>query len=104
LAGRALVLAAFFPIFALAGLLSDLVGRRSPLLRYRDYRKRRGMSLLHDWIDWLGGYPYETAKPGEVFSFYFQRGFTLTKLITRPSLGCNEFVFRSRETRVLAEL
>jgi 2-polyprenyl-3-methyl-5-hydroxy-6-metoxy-1,4-benzoquinol methylase len=93
LAGRALVLAAFFPIFALAGLLSDLVGRRSPLLRYRDYRKRRGMSLTHDWTDWLGGYPYETAKPGEVFSFYYERGFRLTKLVTRSSLGCNEFVF-----------
>ena len=54
----------------------------------------RGMSYWHDQIDWIGGYPFEVAKPEEVFDFYRQRGFNLTRLKTwAGSLGCNEFVF-----------
>lgn len=55
---------------------------------------QRGMSVWHDLIDWVGGYPFEVAGPGEVFEFFKQRGFTLTRLVTTHSLGCNEFVFR----------
>ena len=51
------------------------------------------MSVTHDWIDWLGGYPFEVATPEEVFDFYKAKGFQLEKLITRQGLGCNEFVF-----------
>lgn len=92
-AGRMIVIPVFIAFFAAAGLLGDLLRGRHPLLRYSEYRKKRGMSLTHDWIDWLGGYPYETAKPGDVFEFYAGRGFSLKKLVTRASLGCNEFVF-----------
>jgi 2-polyprenyl-6-hydroxyphenyl methylase/3-demethylubiquinone-9 3-methyltransferase len=92
--GRLCVILSFFPFFSLAGLIGDCLRQRNPLLRYTAYRKKRGMSLTHDWIDWLGGLPYETAKPEEVFEFYFKRGFTLSKLVTRQSLGCNEFVFQ----------
>jgi SAM-dependent methyltransferase len=91
--GRAFVIPVFFLFFATAGLLADTLRRKNPLRRYREYRHKRGMSLTHDWIDWLGGYPYEVATPGAVFDFYAARGFTLTKLVTRASLGCNEFVF-----------
>ena len=92
--GRLFVIPVFFAIFAAAGLASDLLGGQNPLVRYSEYRRKRGMSLTHDWIDWLGGYPYETAKPGDVFDFFSGRGFTLRKLVTRATLGCNEFVFR----------
>ena len=54
----------------------------------------RGMSVWHDMIDWVGGYPFEVAGPGEIFEFFKQRGFNLTRLVTTRSLGCNEFVFR----------
>jgi 2-polyprenyl-6-hydroxyphenyl methylase/3-demethylubiquinone-9 3-methyltransferase len=55
----------------------------------------RGMNLWHDMIDWVGGYPYEVAKPEEIFDFYRARGFTLIKLICGGvGLGCNEFVFQ----------
>lgn len=54
----------------------------------------RGMSRWHDIVDWIGGYPYEVAKPEEVFDFYRARGFTLTKMACGGvGLGCNEFVF-----------
>jgi 2-polyprenyl-3-methyl-5-hydroxy-6-metoxy-1,4-benzoquinol methylase len=44
------------------------------------YNSRRGMNRWHDVIDWVGGYPYEVAKPEEIFDFYRRRGFTLTKM------------------------
>lgn len=75
----------------------DLLRRQSPLRRYREKKKRRGMSYFYDWIDWLGGYPYETARPEEIFDFYRQRGFVMERLITRfGNAGINEFVFSKR--------
>src|SRR6185503_11060092 len=32
-------------------------------------RSARGMSYWHDLIDWIGGYPFEVAKPEEIFQF-----------------------------------
>lgn len=68
--------------------------RGRPLQLFHDYREnRRGMSLWTDMVDWVGGYPFEVAGPGEVFEFFAARGFTLTRMLTTHSLGCNEFVF-----------
>ena len=55
----------------------------------------RGMSYWHDMVDWLGGYPFEVAKPDRVFDFYAARGFKLSSLKTCGGRsGCNEFVFQ----------
>ena len=55
---------------------------------------RRGMSRWRDIIDWVGGYPYEVAKPDRIFDFYRAHGFELTRLkCSLGPLGCNEFVF-----------
>jgi 2-polyprenyl-6-hydroxyphenyl methylase/3-demethylubiquinone-9 3-methyltransferase len=52
------------------------------------------MCRSRDIIDWVGGYPYEAAKPDVVFDFYRARGFDLVKLkCSSGPLGCNEFVF-----------
>ncbi len=71
--------------------------------QYFDYvinyaeRADRGMSYWHDLIDWIGGYPFEVAKPEEIFNFFRQRGFILNKLTTNAgSLGCNEYVFAAQ--------
>ena len=57
-------------------------------------RSTRGMSYWHDMTDWIGGYPFEVAKPEEIFDFFRQRGFSLRKLTTQAgSVACNEFVF-----------
>lgn len=65
-----------------------------PLKAWADKKKDRGMSVWHDLVDWVGGYPFEVAKPEEIFDFYRRRGFTLVKLKTcGGGLGCNEFVF-----------
>jgi 2-polyprenyl-6-hydroxyphenyl methylase/3-demethylubiquinone-9 3-methyltransferase len=52
------------------------------------------MSRWRDIVDWVGGYPYETATPEQVFDFYHSRGFRLLTLkCGGVGLGCNEFVF-----------
>jgi 2-polyprenyl-6-hydroxyphenyl methylase/3-demethylubiquinone-9 3-methyltransferase len=89
--GRSAVSATFIPLFAAEALLVDLVHKRNPLARYSTLDER-GMSALTDWIDWLGGYPYETARPEEIFAFCRSRGFTL-ELLTTGGFGCNQFVF-----------
>jgi 2-polyprenyl-6-hydroxyphenyl methylase/3-demethylubiquinone-9 3-methyltransferase len=67
--------------------------------RWTEYGSRRGMSRWHDIVDWVGGYPYEYAKPEEIFDFYRARGFTLSKMkCGAVGLGCNQFVF-ARESR-----
>jgi 2-polyprenyl-6-hydroxyphenyl methylase/3-demethylubiquinone-9 3-methyltransferase len=55
--------------------------------------RTRGMSRWHDIVDWVGGYPYEAARPDDVFAFYRDRGFVLSALKTGGGLGCNEFLF-----------
>jgi SAM-dependent methyltransferase len=61
-------------------------------------RLDRGMSLWHDMVDWVGGYPFEVARPEEIFAFYRDRGFRLQAMKTCGGRhGCNEYVFeRSR--------
>jgi 2-polyprenyl-3-methyl-5-hydroxy-6-metoxy-1,4-benzoquinol methylase len=93
-AGRALVVAAFVPATVAYGALRDLLSRRNPLRRYREYRRKRGMSIYYDWFDWLGGYPYEVARPEAVIDFYSPRGFKLLTIKTTQSNGTNEFVFQ----------
>jgi 2-polyprenyl-3-methyl-5-hydroxy-6-metoxy-1,4-benzoquinol methylase len=67
--------------------------RGYPLEFFRDYKKRRGMSVWHDILDWLGGLPFEVAKPEEIFDFYKARNFALERLATDRGSGCNEFLF-----------
>jgi 2-polyprenyl-6-hydroxyphenyl methylase/3-demethylubiquinone-9 3-methyltransferase len=93
--GKLAVMSVFVPYFVGRGVAADLLRLRNPLVRYREYRRTRGMSMIHDWMDWLGGYPFEVARPEEIFEFCHARGFALEKLKTCGGrLGCNEFVFR----------
>lgn len=65
-----------------------------PFKAWDDKKKNRGMSVWHDLVDWVGGYPFEVAKPEEIFDFYRTKGFTLVRLKTcGGGLGCNEYVF-----------
>ena len=60
----------------------------------------RGMSWYYDAIDWLGGYPYESATPGEIVAYVEAAGFqTLTTFNTKLVGGlfgssCAEYVFQ----------
>ena len=67
----------------------------NPLRTWSGYSHRgRGMDAWRDFIDWVGGYPFEVAKPEEIFDFLRPRGFDLQRLKTcAGGIGCNEFVF-----------
>ncbi|WP_181071026.1 class I SAM-dependent methyltransferase [Candidatus Manganitrophus noduliformans] len=96
--GKGLTVGFFIPYFVLRGAIFDLLCLKNPLKRYSNYKKERGMARWTDWFDWLGGYPFEVAKPEEIFNFYHQRGYRLQKLKTcGAGLGCNEFVFTKEE-------
>lgn len=92
--GLVLALGAFFET---RSALIRLCKLQNPL-PFKDWTRRkqeRGMSVWYDLVDWVGGYPFEVAKPEEIFDFYFHRSFTLIRLKTcGGGLGCNEFVFR----------
>jgi 2-polyprenyl-6-hydroxyphenyl methylase/3-demethylubiquinone-9 3-methyltransferase len=61
----------------------------------RGAARDRGMSLRHDLVDWVGGYPFEVARPEEVLQACRAQGFELVALETVGGrLGCNQFVFR----------
>lgn len=62
-----------------------------PLL---DYKRKRGMSVLHDLIDWMGGFPYEFATYDLLVTYMESRGFKLRKGCPATSLGCHELIFK----------
>ena len=91
--GKSIVLAMFIPYFALRTVAVSIVRRRN---EFASYRRHRGMSIVYDWYDWLGGYPFEVATVEEIQSFYESRGFELQKVKATKRLGCHEFVFVRR--------
>jgi len=83
----------FMIYFSLGLFFADLIRFRNPFLRYSS--STRGMNAYTDVIDWIGGYPFETARPDEIISFYMKKGFSLENIRTvGGNMGCNEFVFR----------
>jgi SAM-dependent methyltransferase len=75
----------------------QLYRRRNPFTAAAQYKRSRGMALMTDVIDWLGGYPYEYATPDEIVSFCrAECGLEEVKVIrtAERSTGNNQFVFR----------
>lgn len=91
--GKFLILTSFIPFLFMRSVLSGLLKHGNPLYQFINYKKLRGMSLYHDWIDWLGGYPFQTASPKEIENLLFSLGFKLKKSKLTSSWGCNEFLF-----------
>lgn len=90
-----------WPLFIrlwLPSIIRDFL-RFKPFYTWKTYSKNgRGMSPWHDVVDWVGGYPFEVAKPEEIFEFFRERGFCLRKLKTcAGGIGCNEYVFKRIE-------
>ncbi len=63
------------------------------------YKQIRGMNLYFDSIDWLGGFPYESASKDVIVSMVGD-GFELVKFFdAKPNLGlmgsaCSEYTFK----------
>ncbi|TVQ01553.1 MAG: class I SAM-dependent methyltransferase [Planctomycetaceae bacterium] len=79
--------------FSLARLCS---GRNPlPLEDWRSKKRDRGMSVWHDWVDWIGGWPFEVSSPDGIINPLIRSGFELRMLKTvGGGWGCNEYVFR----------
>lgn len=92
--GSAACKAVFYPYFALIAVAQGLRDHGNPIAGFAQYKKRRGMSIIHDWRDWLGGYPFEVASPGALTEFFASRGFKYERGKCTSRLGCNELVFR----------
>jgi 2-polyprenyl-6-hydroxyphenyl methylase/3-demethylubiquinone-9 3-methyltransferase len=84
----------WFPTF-----FRDLIKYKNPMKSWMSYGgNNRGMSPWYDIVDWVGGYPFEVAKPEEVFDFFKQKNFVLEKMKTcMGGVGCNEFVFKKNK-------
>jgi|SRR5579862_319281 len=87
------VLCGFFIGVHGRSLAMDLI-RLQPFRSIREYGRLRGMTVWRDLEDWVGGYPFEVAKPEELFNFCYEQGFALIGMRTTNTLGCNELVFR----------
>jgi len=93
--GRFVVCSTFIPYHIVRDLAADIVWQRNPWKRYSEYSRARGMSPIRDWFDWLGGYPFEVAKPEEIILPLSRRGYELVNLVTCGGTpGCVEYVFR----------
>jgi 2-polyprenyl-6-hydroxyphenyl methylase/3-demethylubiquinone-9 3-methyltransferase len=81
--------------------LARLVKLQNPL-PFREWRAKkqdRGMSVWHDWVDWIGGLPFEVATPERIIVPLRTQGFVLENLKTVGSgWGCNEYVFSKPST------
>jgi 2-polyprenyl-6-hydroxyphenyl methylase/3-demethylubiquinone-9 3-methyltransferase len=91
------------PVLIASGLTSFVIGAAAtdvargvpPWRRYRRHPVR-GMALVPDLVDWLGGYPFEVATRDQIRSFFEARGFFPVKQVScGRSSGCNEFIFRA---------
>lgn len=89
--GKVIISSLFIPYFFACTLFASVVRRKN---MFAAYKKRRGMSISHDWFDWLGGYPFEVAKVEEILHFLQTRGFELKNVKTSNSLGNNQLVFQ----------
>ncbi len=92
------VIAVMGPRELLTAARSLLRGRPLDYVRgWTNYKSTRGMSRWHDLVDWVGGYPFEVARPEQILDFLRPRGFELEQMRTcGGGLGCNQFVFVRR--------
>jgi len=68
--GKVLMTALFVPYFFLPTAAAGIVRHGIPWGEFGAYKRKRGILVYHDWIDWIGGYPFETAKPEDICEFY----------------------------------
>jgi 2-polyprenyl-6-hydroxyphenyl methylase/3-demethylubiquinone-9 3-methyltransferase len=87
-------------LYSAAFLAGQTLKRRNPVAYVRNYVELRGMEFSTDMHDWLGGYPYESARYDELAGFLRARGLDEVRAFPFPpslgivGTGCHELVFR----------
>lgn len=89
-----LLLGLFFTVyFSLVRIIN--LKNPLPIGDWGKEQKERGMTAWYDLVDWVGGYPFEVARPDELINYYLKKGFELKNIRTvGTGHGCNEFVFQ----------
>jgi len=90
---RGLILFPAFIILWAPAITLDLLSGRG-FNRWRDYKSKRGMSPWRDVVDWVGGYPFEAAKPDEILSYFKERNFVVQNMTKTKGHGCCQYVFK----------
>ena len=98
--GGSLVWAILTGSYAAMKISRDLMRLKNPIRKIKHYSQgKRVMHWKSDIIDWLGGYPYESASAEEIVGFVESKGFTLQySNKTKPEIGifgsgCAEYRF-----------
>jgi 2-polyprenyl-3-methyl-5-hydroxy-6-metoxy-1,4-benzoquinol methylase len=79
----------FFKFVYNSNLILHLKGRLE-----KGTKRARGMDVLTDVRDWLGGWPMEFVYDQEVINFVKLKGFTLTNI--DKGEACTEFLFKKK--------
>ncbi len=83
--------------------LARLIHGRNPL-PFADWAAKnrdRGMSAWYDWVDWVGGLPFEVSTPERLIESLAVQGFRIQRLKTvGKGWGCNEYVFTRDDSRL----
>ena len=97
--GKIITTGIFIPYFFFGTFATDLTRFQNPIRRYYECLDgNRGMSIYYDWIDWLGGYPFEVATLEEVVNFYQKYHFIPQKIEKGRRNNCNQFVFKKEKS------
>lgn len=89
--GKTVIISIFIPYCFIMAVTASILRRKNV---FASYKKNRGMSITHDWFDWLGGLPYEVASVERITDFVLKHGFRLDKMRTaNGGLANNEFIF-----------
>ena len=88
--GKTIISAIFLPYFFFRSLIKSIASGEN---KFAEYKKKRGMSITHDWFDWLGGFPFEVASVEAISHFLQKRGFSLRNFKTTKGNGNNQFAF-----------
>lgn len=92
-AGRQAMKAAYFAYWT----ISQLKSRANPFRVAHEYKRSRGMALMTNMWDWLGGYPYEYATVDEIVAFCEREcGLAVERVWSQSpaDTGNNQFLFR----------
>ena len=96
LLGRSLVSIVTLPYFLFGGIAVGLLRYKNPFQHFFSYKRNsRGMSLYHEWSDWVGGYPYEVATLNEIVEKRVSEIFELINHKWTTGEGCNDFLFNN---------
>ncbi len=89
--------------YMLMKVFRDIIRLKNPFRKILHYREgTRGMRWKSDVIDWLGGYPYESASLDEIRHYLGSLGFALNRSFKTKAewgvfgSGCAEYLFQRK--------